>query len=285
MRRHLSSCFACLALLAMLAALGVQVLHARGARQAPCAEPVTDAPRLHLSNSDFRVEWAESGHAESAAPAEAERGVLPMRAQEAQRLVVSGQPEDVDRLLRAIEETQDPEIKNELADAFRRFDRVEGMSLLVHGLARASDAAVVRACRNGLANLGPAFVGEVLAISEKADTLLEERIAETLGAVTDPDCVLPISKVAMRGLAAGRVELAGAAVWALAQIGTPEAQEQIVSLVAMPGFPDQYADVLQQLTFTPVAPALSRIASGEMGQVSAAVRAEAAVAASRFGYP
>jgi hypothetical protein len=208
--------------------------------------------------------------------------VLLMKLEDARGIIASGQVSDVDSLLQDMAAYSNSTEKMEFAKLFSEMANLSAMSLLADTLGTTQDDAVVRACQYGLASMGVSFLENMAAFkATDGDELCQKRLATAVSMVTNPVCVLPLSKMAVISLHSGAAEMAGAAAYALRDIATPEAQAQLVSLASLPDFPEAYAEVLQGVNYDKLVPALTQIAVGKMGS-QPAVRLQAVRVLAKF---
>lgn len=201
-------------------------------------------------------------------------------------LAQAGDTASLDKLFQLLEQTSDATQREALVQCFSCISSPYARMSLLDRLRSGGDLDeyVILAAETGLAAIGHlGFVDEVPSLmSESKNEEFQYRLQVAISLVTNPACVYSVAKTATYGLLAGQPDLAGAATCALANMGTPEAEVQLVILAGMPDFPPDCCEVLQRLHSQEALPPLRALAEGKLPSASAAAREAAHEALSRY---
>ncbi|OGV42216.1 MAG: hypothetical protein A2X46_15240 [Lentisphaerae bacterium GWF2_57_35] len=182
-------------------------------------------------------------------------------------LAQAGDDKSIEKLFQLLEQTSDAAQREALVQCFSAISSPSAKTALLGRLREeATNASVVLAAETGLAAIGHlGFVEEVPQLMEKwTDKEFQLRLQVAVSLVTNAACVRAVTKTATYGLLGGQPNLAGAGAHALANMGTPEADEQLVILAGMPDFPSDQSEVLQRVRSEKARPGLQALAEGRL---------------------
>ncbi|HOE11474.1 MAG TPA: HEAT repeat domain-containing protein [bacterium] len=144
-------------------------------------------------------------------------------------LALIGTPKALGELLKAIRNEQDPRIKDNLRAQLCKINNPACMEQVIEGLLQDSVDWWAEDAGKILTSLGgPSVVTSLLDWSGRVDDNYQQRIANTLSEIRNPEAVSALSDAIKPGV---RPEIQTGAGNALAMIGTPEATQALLDAV------------------------------------------------------
>ncbi len=144
-------------------------------------------------------------------------------------LALIGTPKALGELLKAIQNEQDPRIKDNLRAQLCKINNPACMEQVIEGLLQDSVGWWSEDAGKILSSLGgPSVVTSLLDWSGRVDDNYQQRIANTLSEIRNPEAVSALSDAIKPGV---RPEIQTGAGNALAMIGTPEATQALLDAV------------------------------------------------------